>query len=263
MIPSISAGAPAPRIATASAPQASAAVSSLQESDDDRLVPVRRALEDIENCPFEDAQFQDDDGDPSWGPVVLFESISSGDFNKWLEKNEAHVRRWQYQSLDDDKGRVVIYSLPSSVHEKTNHGVYLSIMEQVYRAGNNDIRLFRTVFNTKSTTFQVGASRRPHYQEADESLTPVDLRVGGQVLAGTAKHDPFPNVVIEVAYMNQTFANLLEKLHNWMHPRYTSRSVLSLELLRRNTMICEDDRPAKPNNLDPYLELLWTLKTKY
>ncbi|KAG9398325.1 hypothetical protein AC1031_014665 [Aphanomyces cochlioides] len=76
-----------------------------------------------------------------------------------------------------------------------------------------------------STTFQVGASRRPHYQQADESLKPENLRVGGQVLAGTAKQDPFPNVVIEVAYKNQTFDKLLEKLHNWVHPRYTSVQV--------------------------------------
>ncbi|KAG9398326.1 hypothetical protein AC1031_014666 [Aphanomyces cochlioides] len=127
-----------------------------------------------------------------------------------------------YEPLDDDKGRVVIYSLPSSVHEKTSSGVYLTIMRQVVRAGDD---LWSTVFNTKSTTFQVGASRRPHYQQADESLKPENLRVGGQVLAGTAKQDPFPNVVIEVAYKNQTFDKLLEKLHNWIHPRYTSVQV--------------------------------------
>ncbi|KAH9181638.1 hypothetical protein AeNC1_016386, partial [Aphanomyces euteiches] len=195
MIPSVSGSgyhrsirqrlSPAPRIATASTPKASAASSSAQESDNERLAR---------------------------GPVVLFESISLEGFNKWLEKNEARIRRWQYEPLDDDKGRVVIYSLPNSVHEKTSHGIYLSIMEQVVRAGNDDRR---TVFNTKSTTFQVGGSRRQQYQEADDSLTPANLRVGGHVLAGTAEQDPFPNVVIEVAYKNQTFAKLLEKLQNW------------------------------------------------
>ncbi|KAH9111531.1 hypothetical protein LEN26_003871 [Aphanomyces euteiches] len=76
-----------------------------------------------------------------------------------------------------------------------------------------------------STTFEVGASCCPQYQQADESLKHENLRVGGHVLAGTAKQDPFPNVVIEVAYKNQPFDKLLDKLRNWVHPRYTSVQV--------------------------------------
>ncbi|KAG9399953.1 hypothetical protein AC1031_011419 [Aphanomyces cochlioides] len=201
-----------------------ASPSLLQESDNHRVARVRQALHEIDTCPAENAPCRDADGDPSWGPVVLFESISSTDFNEWLEKNEARVRRWQFEPLDDDKGRVVIYSRPTAVLAEASDWIYISIIEQVMTAGNN-IRLIRTLCGSGSTTYQVSDGRCFYAQEADDSLMPVNMCVGGHVLAGTAHRDPFPTVVIEMAYKNQTFDKLLGKIRSWMHPQYTSVQV--------------------------------------
>ncbi|KAH9106178.1 hypothetical protein LEN26_014619 [Aphanomyces euteiches] len=132
----------------------------------------------------------------------------------------------QFEPLDDDdKGRVVIYSRPTGVLTEVSDWIYNSIIEQIVAAGNNDIRLMRSVSSSGSTTFQVGDGLCFYAQEADNSLKPVNLRVGGQVLAGTATQDPFPTVVIEMAYKNQTFDHLLGKIRSWMHPQYTSVQV--------------------------------------
>ncbi|GMF25448.1 unnamed protein product [Phytophthora lilii] len=59
-----------------------------------------------------------------------------------------------------------------------------------------------------------------HGQEPSSSVFPVNLRVGGGVKAA-AGNTPFPNVIIEVAYKNESLSRFRAKLERWMNPAYS------------------------------------------
>jgi hypothetical protein len=86
---------------------------------------AKKALQAIHDDPPANAPIVDEDGDASWGPVVLCEATTWKDFDRWLNRNEGRVRRWVFEPLEDGtgRGRVVIYSLPLLVHVKTS-GTY-------------------------------------------------------------------------------------------------------------------------------------------
>jgi hypothetical protein len=163
----------------------------------------------------------DEDGDASWGPVVVCAATTWGDFERWLDVNQGRLRRWVFEPLSDgtDRGRVVIYSLPSFVHEDTSASITQSIIKQVQRAGN-DIDLMDSLRTGGQPTCRTG----DHGQEPDSRVTPVDLAVGGAVLAAVGNF-PFPNVIVEIAYKNDSLPRLRAKLERWMDPAYSSVQV--------------------------------------
>ncbi|KAG9404238.1 hypothetical protein AC1031_005776 [Aphanomyces cochlioides] len=75
----------------------------------------------------------------------------------------------------------------------------------------NDIRLIRTVRLMPSPTCWTG----DRGQEPNISIIPVGLRVGGAVLEA-ARNAPYPNIVVEVAYKNNSLQRLRAKLERWM-----------------------------------------------
>ncbi|RHY25940.1 hypothetical protein DYB25_012456 [Aphanomyces astaci] len=125
---------------------------------------------------------------------------------------ECLERRHVFEPLADGpgKGRVVIYSIPSSILEETAGVVNSSIVMQIQEAGN-DIRLFSTVRWKASPTCRT----RDFGQEPDASLTPVGLTIGASVLAAGPDF-PYPNVIVEVAYKNDSLERLRTKLDRWM-----------------------------------------------
>ena len=79
---------------------------------------AKKKLLDIYNDAPVSAPAIDDDGDVSWGPVILCAATTWKDFQRWLNVNDGRVRRWIFEPLDSEKGRVIVYSIPSRVHEK-------------------------------------------------------------------------------------------------------------------------------------------------
>ncbi|KAF0702079.1 hypothetical protein AaE_016141, partial [Aphanomyces astaci] len=96
-------------------------------------VQAKRKLQAIWDAPPANAPSIDDDGDASWGPVVLCAAITWDEFQGWLNRNEGRVRRWVFEPLADGtgKGHVVLYSIPSFVHSETAGQISYSIIEQI------------------------------------------------------------------------------------------------------------------------------------
>jgi len=74
------------------------------------------------NTP-ENYSFMEEDGDLAWGPLFYVIKLTWEDFNKhWLDVYEGKMRCWIFEPLphhDDMCGRVLIYSIPSDIHEAT------------------------------------------------------------------------------------------------------------------------------------------------
>ncbi|KAF0712324.1 hypothetical protein AaE_012054 [Aphanomyces astaci] len=174
---------------------------------------AKKKLQAIWDDPPANAPNIDDDGDASWGPVVLCAAITWGDFQGWLNRNEGRVRRWVFEPLADGtgKGRVVLYIISSIVHSKTAGRIATAILEQIARTGN-DFGLLDTVDLATDPTCRTGN----HGQEPDCCLIPAGLAVGGAVLEAADNH-PYPNVIVEIAYKNEALGRLRAKLVRWMH----------------------------------------------
>jgi len=86
---------------------------------------VKSQLDEIWNDAPENAPFIDEDGDPSWGPVIFCDKITWEDFNEqWLDVYEGEVKRWVYEPLfphDDKYGRVLIYSIHSYDYSREDY----------------------------------------------------------------------------------------------------------------------------------------------
>ncbi|KAH9130423.1 hypothetical protein LEN26_008539 [Aphanomyces euteiches] len=125
--------------------------------------------------------------------------------------NEGRLKRWEFEPHNDgtDKGRVVVYSLPSFVHEATAGCISSSVIEQIQMAGN-EITLIRTVHLMPSTCWTGDRGQKPNIR-----IIPVGLRVGGAVLSAT-RNRPYPNIVVEVAYKNNSLQRLRVKIERWM-----------------------------------------------
>ncbi|CAK4088231.1 unnamed protein product [Aphanomyces euteiches] len=175
--------------------------------------------------PILNAPTVDEYGDPSWGPVVLCHCITWKEFERLLKHNEGRIRRWAFEPLEDgtDNGQVVIYSLPTETHERTAHRVYRSIMRQICRAGN-DHDLDDSLF-CGSPTCTIGDLG----QEADLALTPVGLSVGGPILQ-SSRGFAFPNVVVEIAYKNDSLPRLRAKLARWMSDETSVQVAIGIKI---------------------------------
>jgi hypothetical protein len=190
--------------------------STIRKEDVEKL---KNRLEEIWNDAPENAPFKGKDGEPLWGPVVLCDKITWKDFNKWLDAREGDVRRWNFEPLQDDKkcGRVLIYSIPTDIHEATAGEISQMINEEVQTAGNS-IPLIRTIKVKPSPRCRLGTRRG---KEPDMSITPAGLAIGGSIL-NNGKGSPFPNIVIEVAFKNEPLESTRENvglrdvIRNWL-----------------------------------------------
>jgi hypothetical protein len=198
---------------------------------------VRNRLEEIWNDAPENAPFTDQDGEPLWGPVVLFEKITWEVFNRWLDAFEGDVRRWIFEPHEVDKkcGRVVIYSFPKTIHERTAGKILTGIQEEVVNAGNS--RLLRTLNVAASPTCKLGNQRG---KEPDMSITPAGLAIGGDIL-DIGEGVPFPNIIIEVAYKNEPLdphresrsVGFRDVIRHWLSPQTSVQVVIGIKIFER------------------------------
>ncbi|KAG9404244.1 hypothetical protein AC1031_005788 [Aphanomyces cochlioides] len=194
----------------------------IQSEDVDR---ARRELQAMMDDPILNAPTVDEYGDPSWGPVVLCPCMTWKEFELWLKHNEGRIRRWAFEPHDDGtkSGQVVIYSLPTEIHERTAYRVCRSIMRQICHAGNEpdlDDSLF-----CGSPMCTIG----DRGQEPDLALTPVGLRVGGPILQ-SSRGFACPNVVVEVAYKNDSLPRLGAKLARWMSDETSVQVAIGIKI---------------------------------
>lgn len=182
---------------------------------------AKNQIGQIWSMPASSAPFLDRDRDASWGPAVVKDNISLHDFEKWLNVNEGRLRRWCFEPYADGSGngRVVIYSLSSLLHERSASRIMSSITRKIMTLGNQ-VNLIRSVETDASPTCRTG----DRSQEPDGSLTPVDLTVGpGFPEAGNGCS--FPNIIVEIAYKNDSLELLQAKLRRWMNRAYSSVQV--------------------------------------
>lgn len=161
---------------------------------------------------------------------MLCDRITWKDFDQWLDVCEGDVRRWIFEPVpdDDECGRVIIYSIPADPHEATAGEILAMILEEVQTAGNS-IPLIRTMKIKASPTCRLGTRRG---KEPDMSISPAGLAVGGNIL-DNGKGFPFPNVIIEVAYKNESLNLLREELENWMLPETSVQVAIGIKLFVR------------------------------
>ncbi|CAK4619558.1 hypothetical protein LEN26_011272 [Aphanomyces euteiches] len=228
--------------------------------------PSKRKQLIIGNDPISNAPFTDEDGDPSWGPVTLHGDIAWSDFERWLIVNEGRLRRWAFEPKGGgaNKGQVVVYSIPTHTHEATAGAIAFSIVEQILVAGH-DTGLIRSVRQLASPTCWTG----DHRQEPDVSLFPVGLTVGGAVLAA-APNFPYPNIVIEVAFKNESLSRLRAKLERWMHGTSVQVAIgikLFLASQRRVAIMHQRTRPPQRvefgHPLDGPIQIAFPLASVY
>ncbi|RLN48692.1 hypothetical protein BBJ28_00021105 [Nothophytophthora sp. Chile5] len=143
--------------------------------------------------------------EPDYSPVVVFASISRLDFRLWLEQYEDDLRRWQYEPLTAESGRVVVYSASTRLHARTAGGIVTGILHQIADAGNTT-ELLNTFRMEGSPTIDVG----DRDQEPDGSLTP-----------SAADVNAFPTLIVEVAGIHESWVLLEAKLERWMAPNTT------------------------------------------
>ncbi|ETV63682.1 hypothetical protein H257_19386, partial [Aphanomyces astaci] len=153
----------------------------------------KEELQAIWDDPPGNAPNIDDDGDASWGPVVLCAAITWNDFQGWLNRNEGRVRRWVFEPLADGtgKGRVVLYSITSIVHSKTAGQIATAIRDQqlILHAAleimvkNQTVVVFLRVWQLEERCWRLPADNHP-----------------------------YPNVIVEIAYKNKALGRLRAKL---------------------------------------------------
>ncbi|KAH9076524.1 hypothetical protein Ae201684P_010468 [Aphanomyces euteiches] len=192
---------PASQAAPSIASQGSSQTKQKNYVDD--VARARTKLKEIMDDPISNAPTVDEYGDPSWEPVVLsFEPLEDG----------------------TDNGQVVIYSLPTETHERTADRIETSITEQICEAGN-DIRLRRSIYIGRPTC-RIGEDRG---EEADLALTPVGLSVDGPILQ-SSRGFAFPNVVVEIAYKNDSLPRLRAKLARWMSDETSVQVAIGIKI---------------------------------
>jgi hypothetical protein len=199
---------------------------------------VKNRLEEIWKDSPENAPFTDKDEEPLWGPVVLCDKMTWEDFSQSINVYEGDVRRWLFEPHEDDKkcGRVLIQSLPSSIHEKTAGKILQMINQEVQTAGNS-IPLIQTIKVAASPKCRLGHRRG---KEPDMSLSPAGLAIGGDIL-DDGDGSPFPNIVIEVAFKNEPLdpvpgshsVGLREVIQNWLSPQTSVQVVIGIKVFTR------------------------------
>ncbi|ETW02737.1 hypothetical protein H310_05238 [Aphanomyces invadans] len=177
---------------------------------------------------------EDGEEDDVSSPVVVCESISKDAFRKWEDKHEGDLGRWEYVPLDAHFGRIEIDSLTTAVHAEAGGCLYSMILEQVLNIGG--VRMVHTLKDRPSQTHDVGD--RP--QRADRTMS-------GRLSANT-----FPNVVIEICYLNGSWDALVAKLHRWLGPQTTVQVAIGVQVctVRRRIIVLRRGDPPMEQVVD-------------
>ncbi|KAG6574742.1 uncharacterized protein IUM83_10959 [Phytophthora cinnamomi] len=157
--------------------------------------------------------------------VVVCKSIPRHELDRWVGKNGGDLQRWQYQPLTRKRGSVVVYSLPTIVHTVTASEVVDMIREQIVLM-DPAARLMRTLRAGGSARYNVG----DRLQAPDQCLIPAG-----------ARPRTYPNLVVEVAYIHESWEHLIEKLRRWMSPVTTVQIAVGVQVgrIRRRIIVMQ------------------------
>ncbi|CAK4072399.1 unnamed protein product, partial [Aphanomyces euteiches] len=155
---------------------------------------------------------EDDEEDDVSSPVVVCESISKVVFRKWEEKHEGDLWRWEYVPLDANFGRIEIDSLTTAVHAEAGGCLYWTILRQLLNIGGVDVG--DTLLDRPSQTHEAGGIP----QRADRTMS------------SRQSVNTFPNVIIEICYLNGSWNTLVAKLHRWIGPETTVQVAIGVQV---------------------------------
>jgi len=152
---------------------------------------------------------------------------------------EGEVRCWIFEPLpDDDKcGRVLIYSISSDIHVATAGKILSMIQKEVLIAGNS-IEMIHTIKVQASPTCRLGPQRG---KEPNMSISPAGLTIGGSIMDNGYGY-PFPHVVIEIAYKNESLSSLRKVIDHWMLPLTSVQVAIGIKIF-----VTSQGRPQRPS----------------
>ncbi|EQC30546.1 hypothetical protein SDRG_11606 [Saprolegnia diclina VS20] len=150
------------------------------------------------------APLVDADGDASWGPVVVAPHISLAEA---VIVGQELLHRWVFEPFIENPtvGRLLASSKHTFVHDHSRRVAMTTIDYQL-----------RDMTRFQLDDVQLATGRRLcRVQQATDSLTPLGLVVGGDVLdAGDGQ--PYPTFVLEIFYKNESLSDLRATLARWM-----------------------------------------------
>jgi len=100
------------------------------------------------------------------------------------------------------------------------------IIEEVQMAGNS-IEIMDTIKVEASPTCRLGPQRGG--KEPDMSLSPAGLTIGGSIM-DDGYGFPFPQVVIEIAYKNESLSGLCKVIDHWMLPQTSVQVAIGIKI---------------------------------
>ncbi|RLN77131.1 hypothetical protein BBJ28_00021703, partial [Nothophytophthora sp. Chile5] len=173
--------------------------------------------------------------EPDYSPVVVFESICRQDFRRWLDQHEGELRRWHYEPLAADSGRVVVYSSTIPLHARVGSGIVIKVVRQIVEAGRST-DLIATVEMERAPRIDVG----DRDQEPDGAVTPAAAEVNA-----------FPTFVVEVAGFHESWTLLEERLERWMTPNTTVQVAIGVkyDATNRRVLLLQRDGAKVTRNV--------------
>jgi hypothetical protein len=125
-------------------------------------------------------------------------------------------------------GKYIAYDLPTSVHEVTASTIVFQILKGVQKA-SNDIDMLDHIESSGSSKARYGAT----VKEPDAGLRPKRLNISPPNVLDQGDGFPFPNIVIEIAYQNESFQLLLDELASWISEFTSVQIALGVKIFGR------------------------------
>ena len=163
--------------------------------------------------------------DSEFDPVIIRRNLRMSDFRNYLDKNghkipvRLRLKFCPSETYDPDEdcfpdadpdhifGDLIAMAMPSPVHEEVggdiHHQVIFALLEDY---GLKDLK------STGSLLCRIGRICK----EPDISFAPRGLKVGGPIKCMGTGSKPFPNLVLEVAYRNESLSQLKMELMTWI-----------------------------------------------
>jgi hypothetical protein len=173
---------------------------------------VNAAVKIAEKRATENAQFLD--------PIIIKECVTLQQVLDFISKHDKLPLKVCFIPDKDDGeknpnkiiGNYIAYDLPRDVHETTADNIISQIRDSISQLiNNNTINVNLQLRDSRSSTARLGSGLK----EPSAGLRPIQLRIGGNVLdAGFGR--PFPNLVVELAFQNESLPRLVDELRCWI-----------------------------------------------
>ena len=215
-----------------SAPKSKKIKCSLRKSDFENA--ARQLVQRMLDCENSEAEL---DFEPD--PVVVRKGLTMSEVHQFYQRHDGCERLRckftpgadynpdddPYPNADPDEivGDLVATEFPSHVHEHTAGNFLDQLSDALRNAGCIDLQ------RAASIRCRVGRISK----EPDGSLTPRGLRVGGTVKSATSDDLPFPNLILEVAFKNESMGKLIQELKTWMSTCTSVQVAIGIKIFER------------------------------